>query len=376
MAHYFIFPEKDTTLYSHPTRNEANMGIDEILTLTDEDYLGKKYPSRILIKFKTTDIDNIINNKVSGNFSASLKLWATEHSNLSLDQHFEVYPLAEDWDNGTGRYNNNPYSTDGASWKYKDNDTNETTWTNSGWGTGITASYSSSNPGGGSWYTGSGFEVSETYSYVDELDLAFDVTSPITKFYSASQKSATYPEGITNNGFILKRSESQEFNAIEDGQLNFFSVDTHTIYPPYIDISWDDSNYDTGSATDNTILKTGDCYLTLRNNKKEFRQGEEIKFRLNVRELYPTRRFVTSSNYLDVKHFTSKSYYSVVDYATNDTIIPFDDYTKLSADNQGMYFKFYMNGLEAERYYRLLFKHENEDGIVIYDEDYYFKVVN
>ena len=66
----------------------------------------------------------------------------------------------------------------------------------------------------------------------------------------------------------------------------------------------------------------------------------------------------------------------MVDYATNDTIIPFDDYTKLSADNQGMYFKFYMNGLEAERYYRLLFKHENEDGIVIYDEDYYFKVVN
>ena len=40
-----------------------------------------------------------------------------------------------------------------------------------------------------------------------------------------------------------------------------------------------------------------------------------------------------------------------------------------------MYFKFYMNGLETGRYYRLLFKHENEDGIVIYDEDYYFKVV-
>ena len=111
MAHYFIFPEKDTTLYSHPTRKTANTGIDEILTLTDEDYLGTKYPSRILIKFKTTDIDNVINNKVSGDFSASLKLWATEHSNLSLDQHFEVYPLAEDWDNGTGRYNNNPYTT-------------------------------------------------------------------------------------------------------------------------------------------------------------------------------------------------------------------------------------------------------------------------
>lgn len=376
MAHYFIFPEKDATIYSHPDRNEINTGIDEVLTLTDEDYLGNKYPSRVLIKFKDSDINNIIDNKITGDFSASLKLWATEHQNLSLDQYFELFPLAEQWDNGTGRLSNDPYTKNGVSWKYKDNDIEQTSWTLSGFGVGITGSYSSSAAGGGSWYTGSGFEATKTYSYVEELDLSFDVTSPITKFYSASKYSSIYPDGITNNGFILKRSESQEFNNIEDGTLNFFSLDTHTIYPPYIDLSWDDSNYDTGSATTNKILNTGNIFVTLRNNKLEYRQGEEIKFRLNVRELYPTRAFVTSSNYLDVKYFTSKSYYSVVDYATNDTIIPFDDHTKLSADSQGMYFKFYMNGLEAERYYRLLFKHENEDGIVIYDEDYYFKVVN
>lgn len=376
MAHYFIFPEKDATIYSHPSRETANTGIDEVLTISNEDYLGDKYPSRILLKFKDSEINNVINNYITGEFSASLKLWATEHQNLSLDQHFEVYPLAEAWDNGTGRINNDPYTTDGVSWKYTDNDIDQTSWTTSGYGTGITGSWTASHAGGGSWYFGNNFEASETYSYVDELDLSFDVTSPITKFYSASYLSSTYPDGITNNGFILKRSESQEFNTIDNGTLNFFSFDTHTIYPPYIDFSWDDSNYDTNVVTDDAILKTGDLFITLRNNKLEFRQGEEIKFRLNIRELYPTRKFVTSSNYLDVKYFTSKSYYSVVDYATNDTIIPFGDHTKLSADNQGMYFKFYMNGLEAERYYRLMFKHENEDGIVIYDEDYYFKVVN
>lgn len=376
MAHYFLFPEKDATIYSHPVRNEANTGIDEILSLSDEDYLGVKYPSRILLKFKDSEINNVLNNKVTGNFSASLKLWATEHQNLDIDQYFELYPLAENWDNGTGRYINDPYTTNGVSWKYKDNNTLQTSWTTSGYGTGITGSWTASAAGGGSWYTGSGFEVTKSYSYVEQLDLDFDVTSPITKFYSASYLSSTYPDGITNNGFILKRSESQEFNTVLDSRLNFFSLDTHTIYPPYIDISWDDSVYDTGSATDNTILKTGDIFVTLRNNKLEYRQGEEIKFRLNVRELYPTRRFVTSSNYLDVKYFTSKSYYSVIDYITKDTVIPFDDHTKLSADSQGMYFKIYMNGLEAERYYRLLFKHENNDGIVIYDDDYYFKVIN
>ena len=122
------------------------------------------------------------------------------------------------------------------------------------------------------------------------------------------------------------------------------------------------------------ILKTGEIYVTLRNNKGEFKTIEDPKFRLNVRELYPTRKFVTSSNYLDVKYFTSKSFYSLVDYATEETVIPFSDTTKLSADSEGMFFKLYMNGLQEERYYKLLFKHENNDGVRVYDEDYYFKI--
>ena len=36
MAHYFIFPEKDTTLYSHPDRAKMNAGQDEIVELVKE----------------------------------------------------------------------------------------------------------------------------------------------------------------------------------------------------------------------------------------------------------------------------------------------------------------------------------------------------
>ena len=115
--------------------------------------------------------------------------------------------------------------------------------------------------------------------------------------------------------------------------------------------------------------------MTLRNNKQEYRTVEERTFRLNVRPLYPTRKFVTTSNYLDVNYFTSESYYSLIDYATEEFIVPFDDHTKLSADAEGMYFKLYMNGLEPGRYYKLLFKHNNNDGITVHDEDCYFKVV-
>lgn len=381
MAHYFIFPEKDTTIYSHPLKDEANAGIDEVLTILDEEYLGGYYPSRILIKFKDSNIQDVVDNKISGPFSASLNLYATEHVNLNSDQVIEVYPLGEDWNNGTGRIDNTPFTTDGCSWKFRDNDTLQTSWTLSGHDESqldveFTGSLGGENQGGGIWYYGDGFEVTRSYSFQDELDLNFDVTSPVLKFYSGSKLGSSYPNGIPNNGFIIKRTGSREFNSNLDGTLNFFSLDTHTIYPPYLDFSWDDSNYDTSFATGDKVKTTGECYVTLRNNKEKYNQIEEVKFRLNVRELYPTRKFVTSSNFLDVNYFTSESFYSLVDYATDETIIPFGDHSKLSADAEGMHFKIFMNGLQAGRYYKLLFKHENNDGIRVYDDNYYFKVVN
>tara|TARA_R110002020_G_scaffold168766_2_gene357726 strand:+ start:2010 stop:3200 length:1191 start_codon:yes stop_codon:yes gene_type:complete len=393
MAHYFIFPEKDTTIYSHTSREILNTGMDEILTLRDEPSSTdlNYYPSRILIQFKQSEVNNVISNKVTTTtYSASLNLFQTEHKELSIDQNLEVFPISSSWNNGTGRFNNIPTISDGCSWLYRDgspeafsDDDLGTKWATSSLATGVTASWISASPGGGTWYTGSGFEVTKSYSYNDNLDLSFNLTSPISKHVSNSLYSSTYPNGIENNGFLIKRANSQEHTAIDDGELNFFSMDTHTIFPPYLDISWDDSEYapfgpeglaiNTSSA--NTRIKsTGECYITLRNNKEIFRTSEEYKFRLNVRELYPTRKFTTTSNFLDVNYFTSRSFYSLVDYATEETLIPFGEESKLSADSEGMHFKLYMNGLQEDRYYKLLFKHENDDGIQVYDDDYYFKV--
>ena len=36
MAYYFLFPEKDTTIYSHPDRTKMNTGHDEILEIVKE----------------------------------------------------------------------------------------------------------------------------------------------------------------------------------------------------------------------------------------------------------------------------------------------------------------------------------------------------
>ena len=128
MAHYFIFPEKDTTIYSHPYRTDLNTGKVETLSLTSE--VGNDnnlhYPSRFLLKFKDSEIKSTIEDVINGSFSSSLKIYATEYNNnLPVSQTIELYPLFDNFDNGTQRYENHPYFSgvvsDGASWLYKNN---------------------------------------------------------------------------------------------------------------------------------------------------------------------------------------------------------------------------------------------------------------
>ena len=380
MAYYFLFPEKDTTIYSHPWRQDLNTGLVETLSLTSEkDNTGSLYyPSRMLLQFKDSELIDILQNKVSSNFSASLKLYATEYSqNLPVSQTIELYPLNESWQNGTQRYLEYPYIqgviSNGVSWLYNDNGTDKTSWETSSFNVNTTGSFSSSK-GGGTWYTGSGFESTQSIEITNNFDLNFNVTSQIQKYSASLFASQTYPNGISNNGFIIKRKDDVWNNITDQGVLKYFSVDTNTIFSPTLAIKWDDSSYVTSSGA--TILTSGKIQLNINNNKGTYRQTEESTFRINSRKQYPDRTFVTSSNYLDVNYLNSSSYYSIEDYTSKEVIIPFDtEFTKLSADSEGMYFKLYMQGLQPERYYRILIRHDNNDGISIYDDNYFFKII-
>ena len=72
MAYYSIFPEKDTTIYSHPDRIDLNTGNDEILELVKEKGTTNQnyYPTRILIKFRDIDI-SYENSKITSKISVS-----------------------------------------------------------------------------------------------------------------------------------------------------------------------------------------------------------------------------------------------------------------------------------------------------------------
>jgi hypothetical protein len=57
----------------------------------------------------------------------------------------------------------------------------------------------------------------------------------------------------------------------------------------------------------------------------------------------------------------------VVDYNTT--------YTQISCDDTSNYFDVYMNGLEPERYYKILIKTIIDGTTLILDDNYYFKVI-
>ncbi len=382
MAYYFIFPEKDATLYSHPDRTQMNSGHDEILEIVKEKGSSDQryYPSRVLIQFRNEDIQSTISDKIGTSIfnnattEVALQLLSSEHKNLTSVLNLEVFAVSQSWDEGTGRYSNIPTSSNGCSWVYRDNDITKTGWTTSSFAVPTTGSIDALGitKGGGVWYTGSAFQGSQQFLNGDSLDTNINVTSIIQKF-SASLAGRIYPDGITNHGFLIKQPDSVEQDTSSSfGEMKYFSVDTHTIFPPRLVFKWDDSLHSSQSLA----KQNGELSVSLYKNQEEYNQNAEATFRIHVRDKYPVRQFASSSNFLNVGYFTTSSFYSVRDAHTEEEIIPFDNnFTKLSADNDGMFFKLFMKGLQPERYYRVLFKHTNNEGTIVYDNNYHFKVV-
>lgn len=377
MAYYFIFPEKDSTLYSHQNREKTNTGHDEIIELAKEKGTTNQvyYPTRVLVKFRDSELKSTISDITGDTFSCSVQLMSSEHKNLKSTQNLELFAISQSWDEGTGRYTNLPTSSDGTSWVYRDNDTAKTKWTTSSFAVNTTGSINASGitEGGGTWYTGTGFESTQQFLNAENLDTDLDVTSIVQKYSASLFASQTYPDGIPNDGFIVKLTNAIETDtSASNGALKYFAVDTHTIYSPKLVFKWDDSSH----TYQPSASLSGGLHVSLYGNKKEYNDDEVAKFKIQVRDLYPTRTFTTSSNFLTHNYFTTSSFYSVRDAQTEEEIIPFDEnYTKLSADAGGMYFKLHMKGLQPERNYRVLFKHNNNDGTIVYDNSYHFKVV-
>ena len=373
MAVYKLFPTQDATLYSlYPT---MNTGLDAILEVSNQLGLsGTPDVARYLIQFDTDEIVDVVNNKIAGDtYNVYLRNFIAEAQGINANIGLEIRPIAQQWNNGTGYTLDNPIVEDGASWTYS-LISGSNPWVMSGTNSGgaFTGSYNSTyaGQGGGNWYTASTYLVTESFGLRSNKDLNLNVSNIVNAWSSSI---------LPNYGFILRLSSSSEFANNEDIQpiLKYYSVDTNTIYPPCLEFRWRDyTTVLTGSAT-GSIVTTSNIKMALAENPGVFFPESINRFRVNVSSLYPARVYQTSSLYTNLNYLPTASYYAIKDLATNEYVINFDDnYTQISSDTNGNYFDVYMSGLEPERYYKILIKSTIQGSTIIYDDSYYFKVIN
>jgi hypothetical protein len=382
MAVYKLFPSKDASIYSfYPV---MNTGIDSIIEIGNLNVNYDPVPQvfRFLVQFDQSEIEDVIDNKVgSTNFSSSLKCYIATAQGVVAQTELEVYPVSVPWNNGSGTYLDSPYTTNGVSWRYRTFE-NGALWDTGTYATYVTGSYSGSFLGGGTWYTGSNdpnntkLTPTQSFDYRTAKDLNVDVSDIVKVWYSSSNSIGGYTN-IQNNGFIVKWEKAIEFSTSDAVQpiMQFYSVDTNTIYPPCLEIKWNDQIYDSGSLSP---ITTSNFYASLDNNPGVFYTDSVNRFGINVREEFPTRTFQTTSVYTNNKVLSSTSLYAIKDLDTNEFVVDFDPkFTKISCDPiKGNYFDVYMNGLEPERYYKILIQTTISGSTVIKDDNYYFKIVN
>jgi hypothetical protein len=376
--HYFIYADADATLYEGSATQSRNTGLDEILEVRKDmnDSGTVINVSRALIKFDLTEISrSVVDGLIPSTAKYFLNLYDAGSTGLtSTSQLLYANIVSQSWTAGEGTFHDDPETTDGVSWRYRVGQTDGTQW------------ISGSNDTGGTWYSGSATGgqylrfASQSFDY-NSIDMRMDVSEPVKVWiYSGSDYS--------NEGFIIKRSGSvgnddsncPEADSERYGQFKFFSRDTNTIYQPKLEVAWKDFSYGTGSNTTLSGSQLDDIVFYMKGNRDVYKENSKIKFKLAGRQRYPAKTYETTPRALQINTFPSGTlFYSVKDALTEETVIPFDQYSAVSCDTSGHYFNLWLNGLQAERYYKLLYKFVSGSGTAneindIHDNDFTFKV--
>jgi len=380
-----FYAEKDATLYE--SSPDYNTGLDEILEIgkrlgTDGSTLQK---SRSVVKFDMSEIRSTLS-KYSVDLNDCkflLQLYTTNAKNLPAEYTISANILAQDWINGTGFQDADPIIINGITWNYP---STGSMWISSSQQIQVNSSslYISGSGLGGSWLYQSGSGLfnqsffnqsffsqpglgnSEDFSY-RPTDLNIDVTDAVKLWISGSGGRL-----IDNNGFLLRFSDADELNDLITGYIRFFSRETNTIYVPKLTMYWDNSTFTTGSLTAVDL----ESYSAYTGVKPQYKDTEIAKIRLFCRDKFPRKSPTNLFPYQTVKYLPDTTYYTVLDAATDEVIIPYDNiYNKVSCDSTSNFIYVDMNGFMPERYYRLEFKIVDGFTEQYITDSVYFKVV-
>ena len=354
MAYYFLTASKDASVYLQ--QPNQNTGLDEILEISKIYYGNVKDVSRALLKFDVGFLSASLTNGTIKMQDANLILKETQSEEIPLEYTLYAYAISGSWEMGKGtRFDN--VSTAGVTWNYREGDSKKD-WLENGLNLGTDAN--PNNGTGGTWWVAN--VANQSFNY-QTADIHMDIKNMLRGWMSGSNP---------NDGILIKHADSVENDTQDYGIVRVFSKETNTIYQPKIRIGWDDQSFVTASLSP---LTAKDIKVGVTNFKKEYKLGTTPIIRISGRELYPLKTFTNTFSYNTIKYLPKESYYQIKDFASDDIIIPFSDYSKISCDTDGNYIKLNLSNWEAGRVYKIEFKIDMDGDVQYIDEDITFSIV-
>lgn len=357
----FLTASKDATIYLQ--QPNQNTGLDEILEISKIYYGSVKDISRTLIKFDISYISESLANNSATLDDVKLIMKETKSEEIPLDYDLYAYPISGSWEMGIGtRFDE--ISTMGVTWRNREGDS-KNRWLKNTTNNGIDTNFAPGSTGsysgyGGVWYTG--YTAEQNYSY-NTADIHMDIELMLKGWLSGS---------IPNDGIIIKFLDDKENDNNDYGIVKLFGKETHTIYQPKIRIGWDDQTFVTQSLQP---LISNEIKVVVTNLSKEYKVNSSPIIKIFGRELYPLKTFTSKFAYKTVKYLPQTTYYQIKDLDTQDVIIPFSEFSKVSCNSDGNFIQLNLTNWETDRVYSIEIKVDNNGNVQYFDDDLTFIVV-
>ena len=321
MSRVYLTPTKDASIYE--VFSTLNTGYDEILEVgklrNDRQYSNGAV--RSLIQFDLTDLQGAPTTSV-----VFLNLTVAHAEKLRQDELVYICQVSSSWNEGSGYTMQTPFvSDDGVTWRTK---TSGSYW----------------NASGSDYLTD--IVVSQSVTDLTNDELRINVTDLIAPMISGSSLTDNY-------GLILFFTGSSEDDNDNEGNIRFFSRQTHTVHEPRLELAWLNQTFTTGSLS---TLPNFDIELAPKNLKSEYTKGDKSKLYFTVRDKYPAKTYTNTSRFSNKYYLPSGSQFSIVDAGSGTTVVPFDQYSHVDCDTVASYVLIDTTPLYKNRHYDLKLK--------------------
>ena len=301
MAFYSFFPAKDTTIYQY--NPFLNTGLDSLIELTKQN----SEAARILMQFDIDEINTTINKYNIAQPKFYLNLYSVQELEIPKEYTIAVYPLLQDWEMGLGKKDYSPILETPANWVFRTDDQYWGGIQSNYSGSfsdmlnylnirgNFDCEYNGQFNGQFNGIIRSGSQYTDQYDIVQTFKVDTSINTTLTgkiignisailsgsitalingdidvtyyniseggyfststgSFYTIDYDTTDIRIDVTdiisswitgeldNNGLIVKLSGSFETDD-SNPTIQYFSRDTHTIYPPKLEMGWDDSTF-------------------------------------------------------------------------------------------------------------------------------------